>query len=170
MSADVISPLSIGPLLPEHWPAVRAIYAQGIATGDATFQTEPPEWADWDRTHLSDCRLVAMDGHRVAGWAALLPVSVRHCYRGVTEVSIYVDEADRGRGIGSLLLDALISESERHGIWMLQSVIFPENAASIRIHEKAGFRLVGRRERVAQRDGRWRDTAMLERRSRVAGL
>jgi len=161
--------LTVEPLLPDHWPQVREIYAQGIATGSATFTTEPPAWDAWDRAHLGDCRLVATDANAIEGWAALLPISARDCYRGVAEVSIYVAESARGRGIGSRLLGALVDVSERSGIWMLQAVIFPENTASIRIHEKHGFRLVGRRERIAQRDGVWRDTVLLERRSRVIG-
>ncbi|MEO8027100.1 MAG: N-acetyltransferase family protein [Bryobacteraceae bacterium] len=161
--------LVIAPLLPEHWTAVRSIYEQGIATGEATFTTEAPGWEAWDRAHLADCRLVAMEGPQVVGWAALLPISSRECYRGVCEVSIYITDTSRGAGLGTQLLSALIGESERHGIWMLQSVIFPENSASIRLHEKHGFRFVGRRERIAQREGLWRDTVLLERRSRSIG-
>ncbi len=159
-------PVAIEPLLPEHWPQVRDIYQQGIDTGYATFTTELPIGQAWDAAHLKDCRLVAVDTS-VLGWAACLPVSARDCYRGVVEISIYVAPAAQGHGIGSQLLDALVHETERNCIWMLQAVIFPENFASIRIHEKAGFRLVGRRERIAQRDGVWRDTLLFERRSRV---
>jgi len=158
-------------LRPEHWPQVRRIYEEGIATGAATFTVEAPPWETWDRAHLPDCRLVATDnGDAILGWAALIPVSARDCYRGVAEVSIYIAEAARGRGIGSQLLDALVTASETSQIWMLQAVIFPENVASLRIHEKHGFRFVGRRERIAQRDGVWRDTVLLERRSRAIGV
>ena len=152
------------------WPAVREIYREGIATGNATFQTDVPEWEEWDSSHLRHSRLVARSGNEIGAWAALSAVSRRSCYAGVAEVSVYVAAAHRGRGLGRQLLAALIAESERHGIWTLQAAIFPENAASIALHERLGFRLAGTRERIAQRDGRWRDTALLERRSKVVGL
>ncbi len=148
---------------------MRDIYRQGIDTGDATFTVEPPLWQRWDEDHLQRCRLVAIEHDAILAWAALLPISSRDCYRGVAEVSIYVASSMHGRGIGTQLLNALIEESERNQIWMLQAVIFVENAASIRLHEKSGFCLVGRREKIAQRDGVWRDTLLLERRSRVIG-
>jgi phosphinothricin acetyltransferase len=155
----------------EHdWRAVRAIYESGIATGHATFQTEAPSWENWDRTHLSSCRLVARDDSRnVIGWAALSPVSARPVYAGVAEVSVYVAEDARGMGIGRRLLEALIAASEADGRWTLQAGIFPENAASLRIHESCGFRVVGRRERIGAHHGIWRDVLLLERRSRVVG-
>ena len=152
------------------WPAVREIYREGIETGDATFQTAAPEWPEWDAGHLRHSRLVARDAAAVGGWAALSPVSRRECYGGVAEVSIYVAVAHRGQGMGRSLLDALVAESETHGIWTLQAGIFPENRASLALHECLGFRHVGMRERIAQRDGRWRDTVLLERRSKEVGL
>lgn len=149
------------------WPAVRAIYAEGIATGQATFETNPPEWQTWDRNHLETPRLVMRMGDDIAGWAALSPVSERCVYGGVAEVSIYVAEAERGQGVGKALLAALISRSEAQGIWTLQAGIFPENEASIGLHLACGFRLVGVRERLGQLHGEWRDVALLERRSKV---
>jgi phosphinothricin acetyltransferase len=149
------------------WPAVKAIYEEGIATRNATFETEAPAWEKWDTGHLPTCRLVAADGARVLGWAALSSVSGRCVYAGVADVSIYVAEAARGRGIGKHLLNALITESERNGIWTLQAGIFPENTASVTAHQRAGFRLVGRREKIGQMNGTWRDVLLLERRSSV---
>ena len=151
------------------WPAVREIYREGIATGDATFETEVPEWADWDGRHVRHSRLVARSGGSTGGWAALSAISHRAVYAGVAEVSIYVAAAHRGQGLGRRLLAALVTESEAQGMWTLQASIFPENRASLRLHESAGFREVGRRQRIARRDGRWRDTILLERRSRVVG-
>lgn len=157
--------VKISELLPEHWPAVSDIYERGIASGNATFQTAAPAWEEWDKGHVKNCRLVAMQEGRILGWAALSRISVRPVYAGVAEVSIYVHPDARGKGIGSLLLKALIAESEQQQFWTLQAGIFPENTASIRIHEKHGFRLVGRRERIGQMNGIWRDTVLLERRS-----
>ena len=158
------------PLTAAHWPAVRAIYAEGIATGTATFATEPPAWADWDAGHLAAGRLVAADeAGRVLGWAALSPVSGRCVYAGVAEVSVYVAGAARGQGVGRALLAALVAASEAAGLWTLQAGIFPENAASLRLHEAAGFRLVGRRERIGRLRGHWQDALLLERRSAVVG-
>jgi phosphinothricin acetyltransferase len=152
------------------WPAVSRIYQEGIDTGDATFETGVPEWTEWDAAHLRHSRLVARDGETVGGWAALSAVSRRAVYSGVAEVSIYVAEAHRGQGLGGMLLAALIPESESHGIWTLQAGIFAENGVSLTLHEQAGFRRVGRRERIGRREGRWRDTVLLERRSEVVGL
>ena len=147
---------------------MRVIYAEGLATGTATFATEPPTWEAWDGGHLTTCRLVATDAAgTVRGWAALSPVSGRCVYAGVAEVSVYVAAAARGRGVGRALLQALVAESEKTGLWTLQASIFPENTASVRLHEAVGFRLVGRRERIGQRGGVWRDTLLLERRSAV---
>jgi len=160
---------AIEAMLDSDWPAVREIYRQGIDTGDATFQYEPPEWAEWDANHLRHSRLVARSAGGLGGWAAISAVSRRECYAGVAEVSIYIAAADRGRGLGRRLLEALIAGSEAHGIWTLQAGVFPENAASIALHERLGFRRVGVRERIGQRDGRWRDTVLLERRSKVVG-
>lgn len=149
---------------------VLRIYRQGIETGDATFETEPPPWEEWDRTHLPHSRIVAeMDG-RVAGWAALSPVSDRCVYGGVAEVSVYVARGARGKGIGLALLDALVAASEAEGIWTLQAGLFPENVASVRIHERMGFRVVGIRERLGQLAGVWRDVLLMERRSQVRGV
>lgn len=157
--------LAITALTPAHWPEVLAIYQAGIAGGDATFETVAPDWEQWDAGHLEAARLVALRGERVAGWAALSPVSARAAYRGVAEVSIYLAPAARGAGIGTRLLAALTVAAEAAGIWTLQATVFPENEATLRLHARAGFRVVGRRERIGRLDGRWRDTLLLERRS-----
>ena len=162
--------LTIEPMTRGHWSAVRRIYADGIAAGNATFETETPEWDAWDRGHLSECRLVARLDDGVVAWAALSPVSARACYSGVAEHSIYVDEDHRGQGIGKTLLLELVRQAERCGFWTIQSSIFPENRASIAIHLSCGFRVLGRRKRVARLHGVWRDTVLVERRSAVAGL
>lgn len=151
------------------WPAVRAIYEDGIATGHATFETSAPAWEQWDGDHLEACRLVAEDAGEVLGWAALTQVSGRCVYAGVAEVSIYVAPAAHGRGIGQRLLSALIDQSERAGLWTLQAGIFPENDASVALHERCGFRIVGRREKLGKTNGAWRDVLLLERRSTIAG-
>jgi phosphinothricin acetyltransferase len=165
------SPLQIRTLTPDDWPYVRDIYAQGIATGDATFETRIPEWLEWDRGHLTECRLAAVDvTDTLLGWAALSPVSNRCVYGGVAEVSVYVGTAARGRGVGRALLAGLVETSETAGIWTLQAGIFPENAASVVLHERCGFRLVGRRERLGKMAGRWRDVLLLERRSTTVGV
>jgi phosphinothricin acetyltransferase len=153
---------------PSDWQAVRVIYLEGIATGNATFETGAPDWPDWDRHHLQACRLVARRAGRVVGWAALGAVSSRCVYAGVAEVSIYIAAPARGQGIGKLLLNALVSASEQHGIWTLQAGIFAENAASIALHEACDFRQVGVRERLGQLHGAWRDVVLMERRSRLA--
>jgi phosphinothricin acetyltransferase len=153
------------------WPQVREIYTQGIQTGNATFEQEAPGWDKWAAGHLADCRIVARgeDG-ALLGWAALSPVSSRCVYAGVAEVSVYVGAAHRGRGVGAALLAALIADSEQAGIWTLQAGVFPENAASLALHQAAGFRIVGRRERIGQMAGRWRDVLLLERRSQIVGV
>lgn len=161
--------VTIEAMTAEDWPAVRAILLEGIATGLATFETEAPEYAAWDAAHLTAPRLVAREIDDILGWAALSPVSGRRCYAGVAEVSIYVGERWRGRGIGRLLLGELVAASEAEGLWTLQAVAFPENAASIALHERCGFRLVGRRERVARLHAEWRDTLLFERRSPIVG-
>jgi L-amino acid N-acyltransferase YncA len=153
----------------DDWDQVRAIYLQGIQTGHATFELEAPPWDQWDAGHLKECRLVARDGNAVLGWAALSRISSRQVYAGVAEVSIYVAEESRGKGIGQVLLAALIAESERCGIWTLQAGIFPENQSSIALHLKNGFREVGRRERLGKMNGVWRDVVLLERRSKLTG-
>ena len=160
--------MQIAPLERRHWQEVAAIYAEGIATRNATFETSVPGWDEWDRAHLPDHRLVATDG-AVLGWAALAPVSDRCVYGGVVENSVYVAAAARGRGVGRALLDALVASTEAAGIWTIQTGIFPENESSIRLHERAGFRIVGRRERLGRLDGTWRDVLLLERRSLVVG-
>ena len=152
------------------WPQVRSIYLEGIRSGQSTFETDAPAWEKWDEGHLPIARLVARDGERVLGWAALSPVSRRHVYRGVAELTVYVGESARGRGVGRALLEALIAESERNGIWTLQASIFPENVASMELHRRCGFREVGRRERIGMMNGLWRDTLLFERRSGVVGV
>jgi L-amino acid N-acyltransferase YncA len=160
----------IDSMRPQDWRFVQAIYLEGIATGQATFETEAPDWELWDAGHLPQCRLVARNGDGVLGWAALSPVSKRRVYAGVAEVSVYVAATARGRGVGGALMPALIEASEGAGLWTLQSGIFPENHASVALHLKHGFREVGRRERIARRHGVWRDTVLLERRSTVVGM
>lgn len=155
---------------PEDWPAVRAIYLEGIATKNATFETGAPEWEKWDSSHLKTCRLVARLNGQVVGWAALSPVSSRCVYAGVAEESIYISEVARGQGVGKKLLNALVDASERAGIWTLQTGIFPENEISIRLHERCGFRVLGVREKIGQMDGVWRDVVLMERRSQVVGV
>jgi L-amino acid N-acyltransferase YncA len=154
----------------EDWPHVREIYAEGIASGHATFETEVPGQERWDAAHVKKCRLVARSGDDVLGWAALSTVSERCVYAGVAEVSVYVRGNARGQGIGTLLLRGLIGASEAEGFWTLQAGIFPENTASLNLHRNFGFRVVGRRECIGCLDGRWRDVMLLERRSRVAGV
>jgi len=160
----------IDSLLTQDWELVLAIYLEGIATGQATFETEAPDWERWDAGHLPQCRLVARSGDGILGWAALSPVSRREVYAGVAEVSVYVAASARGFGVGGALMRALIEASERQGVWTLQSSVFPENHASVALHLKHGFREVGRRERIARHHGVWRDTVVLERRSRDAGV
>ncbi len=152
---------------PDDWEAVRAIYIDGIATGQATFETGAPSWELWDSSHLPFARLVALSGDdgRICGWAALAPVSKRAAYSGVAEVSVYVAAGERGMGLGGTLLSRLVAESESNGIWTLQASVFPENKASIALHLKSGFREVGVRRRIGKINGVWRDTVLLERRS-----
>ena len=157
-------------MLPQHWEAVEKIYAEGIATGNATFQSTVPSWKEWDESHVANSRLVAIENNTVLGWAALTAVSGRCVYAGVAEVSVYVSANARGKGIGKSLLQALIHESEKNNFWTLQAGIFPENEASIRIHESLGFRIIGKRERIGKMNQIWRDTLLLERRSKVIGI
>jgi L-amino acid N-acyltransferase YncA len=162
--------MDILPLLPEHWPTVKTIYEQGIATGHATFQTSAPEWPEWDGAHLKHSRLIALEDGQVIGWAALTPVSGRCVYAGVAEISVYIAPEHRGKKIGETLLKVLIIDSEQQNIWTLQAGIFPENIPSLKIHEKTGFRQVGYREKIGQMKGIWRDTVLLERRSRTVAI
>jgi L-amino acid N-acyltransferase YncA len=169
----------IVPMPPDLWPAVREIYREGIATGNATFETEAPDREKWDSNHRKDCRLVALEprvegvsevlipleGVRVLGWAALSPVSSRRAYAGVAEVSVYVAAAARGRGVGKALLQSLVQQSEADGLWTLQAGIFPENAASLSLHRSCGFREVGVRRRIGKLGDTWRDVLLMERRS-----
>jgi len=180
----VVTEHPIIPMPPDLWPAVREIYREGIATGDATFETEIPDWDKWDSSHRKDCRLLALapiGEHEaelliplgklsVLGWAALSPVSNRRVYAGVAEVSVYVAAAARGRGVGKALLEALVEESEVNGIWMLQAGIFPENAASLALHKSCGFRKVGVRRCLGKLNDTWRDVVLLERRSSKVGV
>jgi phosphinothricin acetyltransferase len=159
----------VAPMTEADWPSVREIYVQGMATGNATFEKSAPDYSVWDRDHLRVCRLAARSGDEVVGWAALSPVSGRCVYGGVAEVSVYVRDNARGRGIGLTLLRALVDASEKTGLWTLQAGIFPENTPSIDIHSKAGFRIVGVREKLGAMDGRWRDVVLMERRSTVVG-
>jgi len=152
------------------WPQVRAIYLEGIATGNATFETAAPAWEKWNAGHLDVCRLIARSDDTMLGWAALGHVSVRSVYAGVAEVSLYVAAISRGHGVGRALLEWLITESERSGIWTLQAGIMAENHASLAVHRQCGFRDVGRRERIGQLHGVWRDVLLLERRSLVVGI
>jgi phosphinothricin acetyltransferase len=154
----------------DDWPAVRNIYSEGMATGNATFETETPEWTKWDQHHLQECRLIARDRARVLGWAALTPVSTRRVYSGVAEVSVYVAAEARGRGVRKMLLQSLIEHAERCGIWTLQAGIFPENVPSVALHKLCGFREVGLRQKLGQRSGVWRDVLLLERRSSSVGI
>ncbi|MEO9806459.1 MAG: N-acetyltransferase family protein [Reichenbachiella sp.] len=158
--------MTIVPLLPNHWPAVEKIYQDGIDTGQATFETTTPSWEVWDKGHFDTPRLVMLDNsNKVQGWAALSPVSKGKVYSGVAEVSVYIATNHRGKGIGKRLLEELIIQSETAEVWMLQAVTFPENEASVKLHQSLGFRLVGRREKIAQQHGIWRDTVLLERRA-----
>ena len=166
---------TIAPLVAAHWPQVAHIYAAGIATGQATFEAQPPGWESFAAAKLPDHRWVALDHERVLGWVAVSPVSDRCAYAGVVEHSVYVDPAVQSRGVGRRLLDRVIESTESAGIWTIQSGVFPENAASLSLHRGAGFRVVGTRERVGQMTvgplaGQWRDVVMLERRSAVAGV
>jgi phosphinothricin acetyltransferase len=155
-------------MTPEDWPQVAHIYAAGIATGNATFETEPPTWPDFDTRHRPDLRFVAHDKDNLAGWVAAISISDRGCYAGVIEHSVYVHPDRRGQGVGRVLMDNLIQEATAAGIWTIQTGIFPENIASLALHQVCGFRVVGRRERIGQLNGIWRDVLLLERRSALS--
>ena len=157
--------LTIAELRPAHWPGVVRVFEEGIATGNATFETEAPTWEAWDSSHLAEHRLVALRGGDVVGWAAVSPVSDRCCYGGVVESSVYVAETARGQGVGRRLLEELIASTEAAGIWTIEAGMFPENKGSVRLHERVGFEIVGRRKRLGKLDDVWRDVLLLERRS-----
>ena len=152
------------------WEDVSRIYLEGIATGFATFETKVPTYDQWDSAHTKQCRLVAENDGEILGWAALSPVSSRCVYGGVGEVSVYISDKSRGKGVGKLLMQHLIEESEKAGLWTIQSGIFPENTASIKLHEKAGFRYIGKRELVGKIHGVWKDNLLFERRSSKVGI
>ena len=166
----MINKLKFEKLVKEHWPQVKSIYEKGIETGNATFQTAVPTWEEWNNSHVENCRIVVVEDDKVSGWAALTPVSGRCVYAGVGEVSIYVAPEQQGMGIGKSLLNELIKQSEAEGFWTLTAGIFPENKGSLKIHEKAGFKILGIRERIGKMNGKWRDTVLLERRSNVVGV
>ena len=163
--AVVLRATTIEALRAEHWPDVARIYGDGLATGNATFETSVPAWEQWDRSHLAEHRFVAIHEGRVVGWVAVSPVSDRCVYGGVVENSVYVDASAYGSGVGRLLLERLIESTEAAGIWTIQSGIFPENAPSVALHQRVGFKIVGTRERLGKRDGVWRDVLLVERRS-----
>jgi phosphinothricin acetyltransferase len=162
-----LKPVRITKLVRRDWPDVARIYAEGIATRNATFETDVSGWEEWDRVHLADHRSVAVVGNEVVGWIALAPVSSRCCYAGVAELSAYVGEAARGRGVGTALVEQLIPSTEAAGIWTLETGVFPENRTSVTLLKRFGFREVGVRERIGKLDGVWRDVLLLERRSEV---
>lgn len=166
--------VTVRPMRPEDWPQVEQIYREGIDAGNATFEADPPTWEHFDSGKVAEPRLVAVDGDKVIGWAAASPTSSRPAYRGVIEHSVYVAEAAQGRGVGHELLAAFLEAAEAAGFWTVQSSIFPENTASITLHEKHGFRTVGRREAIALMSygpykGQWRDTVLVEWRSANQG-
>ena len=161
----IATAIAIRDLRPDDWPEVSRIYAEGIATRNATFETDVPTWEDWDAAHLAEHRLVAVETGEVVGWIALAPVSSRCCYAGVAEISAYVAEKARGQGIGAALLESVIESAEAAGIWTLETGVFPENAPSLALLKRFGFREVGVRERIGKLDGVWRDVVLLERRS-----
>jgi L-amino acid N-acyltransferase YncA len=165
-----MSDFDIRAMRSDDWPVIRSIYSEGIATGNATFETETPDWTEWDKRHVRECRLVARDGEQIVGWIALSPVSSWRVYAGLAEISVHVAAEAQGRGVGKLLMQSLVEQSERCGIWTLQAGIFPENVPSIALHKSCGFREVGLRQKIAQRDGTWRDVLLLERRSSHVGL
>ena len=160
----------IDEMITEDWESVCSIYEEGILTGNATFQVTVPSWEEWDRSHLTGLRFVERLKSEVIAWIALTPISSRCVYEGVAEVSIYISKAVRGRGVGSRLFDILIEQSEKKGYWTLQSGIFPENTASLQLHKKHGFIVVGKREKIGKLNGIWRDVLLLERRSNINGL
>jgi L-amino acid N-acyltransferase YncA len=157
--------MTIRPMTASDWPQVSVIYAAGIATGNATFETQPPSWSEWDAAHRDDLRLVCADRDMIIGWAATSNVSDRCCYAGVVEHSVYVHPGRQGQGVGRRILEALIDAAGQAGIWTIQTGIFPENVASVALHQACGFRIVGTRQRLGQLHGAWRDVLLLERRA-----
>jgi len=157
-------------MISEDSSAVLKIYKMGIDTHNATFETVVPSWTDWGSNHLKHSRFLYTENEKVLGWVALSPVSSRSAYKGVAEVSIYIDTQMQGKGIGSLLMENVIISSEEYGIWTLFSSVFPENKATLKLHKKFNFRIIGTRERIAQMNGIWRDTIHLERRSTKVGI
>ena len=166
----ITSEIRIRPIISDDWDAVANIYEEGINTGFATFETQVPTYHAWDSAHLKSCRIIASYRNSILGWSALSPVSRRRVYSGVAEVSVYVGKNDRGKGVGLLLMQTLISQSEKQGLWTLQSSIFPENIGSIRLHEKTGFRYIGKRVKVSKLNGIWKDNLLFERRSMSIGV
>jgi phosphinothricin acetyltransferase len=162
--------LRIDAMTGADWPDVRRIYEEGLATGVGSFETAIPPWNEWDAARLQHSRLVARRGHAIVGWVTLSPVSKRACYAGVAELAIYVATSERGRGVGRALIDALVASAEAHGIWTLQAATIATNAASLSLLARCGFRTVGRRDRIAKRDGTWHDTILTERRSERVGI
>lgn len=162
--------MEVKPLTSKHYSAVKAIFESGIATKNATFTTEAPNWNEWDAQHLSICRFVVLDKHKVVGWVALMPFSNVPAYKGVAEISIYIAESYRNKGVGKKLMETLIPEAESNFIWMLHAKIFPENKASVALHKHFGFRIVGVLEQIGKLDDNWRDVVLMERRSQLVGL
>lgn len=162
--------MDIQPLIDIHYPDLKRICLEGIATGNATFETEAPTWEKWDMGHTRHSRFVAVESGEVVGWAALSAVSGRCVYAGVAEVSVYIGASHRGKGVGNTLMECLINSSEENQIWTLQAGIFPENEVSLTLHQKHGFRLFGRREKIGKMKDTWRDTLLLERRSKIVGI
>jgi len=162
--------MNIEPFTEGHWPEAKAIYLSGVATGNANFSFVEPQWTGWDKAHVNNCRFVVADNNEVLGWAALTAIHDQCVFAGVAEVSIYIAEKARGKSIGKQLLRHLIDESEKNGFWTLEARIFPENIASVKIHEENGFRIIGSREHIGQLNGVWRDTLLLERRSVKVGI
>ncbi len=162
--------INFRPMTADDWTNVAEIYKQGIETGNATFQQEIPTWDDWNNGHIKSCRIISEINNEIVGWAALTAISGRCVYAGVAEVSVYIANKYRGQKIGTKLLDKLIIESENEKLWTLQAGIFPENFASLKIHEELGFRKIGHREKIGKMNGIWRDTVLLERRSKLIGI
>lgn len=162
--------MEIRPITKDNFSEVVDIYKQGLATNIATFQNDLPQWEDWNKGHLDFCRISIYENNKMLGWTALTPVSSRCVYAGVAEVSVYIAQNERGKGIGKILLNELITQSEANGIWMLQSGIFSENQSSIKLHEKCGFRMVGYREKIGKKNGIWKDNILMEYRSKNIGI